>query len=230
MPAEMSEKLFDVIGYQFIDQRSLDEALTHSSAVDCVMDNDRLEFLGDRVLGLIIADRLLCDFPEADTGSLARRYNKLVQRDSLVHVAEEIGLGSFLNMSLAEQEAGGRGKPAILADSCEALIAAIYIDGGMQAAIEFVERFWTTMIDDAATSQKDPKTALQEWAHAKLGELPSYRELERKGPPHRPRFTVEVSLTGYLPAMGRGDSKRQAQQSAAAEFLGRVSELKEEKL
>ena len=225
MMGEIIRNFCDIIGYHFNNNTYLEEALTHSSAAGSISDNDRLEFLGDRVLGLIIADRLLGDFPEAETGELARRYNRLVRSESLVTVAEKISIGLYLKLSSSEEGAGGRTKPAILADSCEALIAALYLDGGMIAAKEFIEKYWSSMIVEVEGREKDSKSALQEWAHAHLNSVPTYREVSKIGPAHKPYFKVEVSLPGYEPALGEGESKRKAQQHAATELLSRLRDL-----
>ncbi len=213
------EKLFSNIDYQFDDIKLIKRALTHSSAVINDDDNDRLEFLGDRVLGLVIARMLFDQFPDSLTGDLAQRYNHLVRRETLAKIAESISLGDYINISSSEERTGGREKTAILADTCEALIAAIYLDGELSAAEKFILKFWQDLIYEESFSLKDSKSSLQEWSHANLGMTPEYKEISFSGPSHNPCFSIEVSLPGFKKFVGRGESKRKAQQSAAKALL-----------
>ncbi|MBM3504666.1 MAG: ribonuclease III [Alphaproteobacteria bacterium] len=214
------------IGYRFNDPALLEEALTHSSIerrpTNDRRDNDRLEFLGDRVLGLVVAHRLTRADPDADAGALARRFAALVREEALAEVARSLGLGEFLRFSRAEREAGGANKPAILADACEALIGALYLDGGLAVAEAFVERQWSEVMAEATAITKDPKTALQEWAQARGLAPPTYHDISRAGPDHDPLFTVEVEVSGFPRHRGDGANKRRAQQVAAAALLDEI--------
>ena len=220
--AELAERL----GHRFADPALLEQALTHPSAAGArgaaVGSYERLEFLGDRVLGLIVADLLLDAFPREPEGALARRHAYLVSRDALAEVARGLGLGADLRMSKGEAESGGRDNPAMLADVCEAVIGAIYRDAGYAAAWDVVTPLWTPLLHLDRKPPQDAKTALQEWAQARGLPLPSYSERARSGPPHEPRFTVAVSLTGYADMTGEGRSKRLAEQTAAQRMLDHV--------
>lgn len=213
-----------LIGHQFNNVHLLNEALTHSSAVQSGgVHNERLEFLGDRVLGLVIADELLDRYPDAPEGDLARALNALVRKEACVVVARQIGLGDMIVMDGAEARAGGRDKKGMLGDACEALIAAIYLDGQMEAARAFILAQWAEQINGAGDVQRDPKSALQEWAHANLAVTPDYEIVAREGPDHGPIFTVEVRTGDLVPAEGAGRSKRDAEQAAAEAMLRRES-------
>ncbi len=212
------------LGYRFRQRALLTEALTHSSARsrrDGGLDNQRLEFLGDRVLGLGVAQLLLRHFPDAREGELARRFNLLVRMETCAAVARELQLGPDLILDAGEAAAGGRRKESILADACEAVLGAIFLDGGFQPAQDFVERFWTERLKSAPAAPVDAKTALQEWAQARKLSLPRYRMLRCEGPDHAPEFEAEVSIAGMPPAQGQGASKRAAEQAAAAAMLQR---------
>ncbi len=213
------------LGHKFADPDLLLEALTHPSRAQGRRtkrlrgrDYDRLEFVGDRVLGLIVAEWLFQRFPEAEAGELARRLNALVRQESLARVAETIGLGPYLRLSRSERDVGGAAKPALLANACEAVIAALFIDGGLKAARKFVLACLEPLLDAMDTGAKDPKTALQEWAAARAL-TPAYAVASQEGPPHEPVFTVTVTVKGKPPATGRGSSKRIAEQAAASVLL-----------
>lgn len=188
------------------------------------VDNQRLEFLGDRVLGLVISEMLFTAFPREDEGALARRLAALVRQDSLDQVAREIELGQYLALSRGEEEGGGRENPAILADACEALIGALYLDGGLDAGRRFIERHWRPKMDAEAKPPQDAKTTLQEWAQAGGLALPLYTVVKSEGPPHDPVFEVAVSVTGQKPFAARGRSKRAAEQAAARGLLDQVGQ------
>lgn len=226
--AQHDGELCSTLGYQFREPGVLEEALTHSSVErphgQTRADYERLEFLGDRVLGLVVADMLLHLYPESDAGALARRFNTLVRRESLAEVATQIGLGAHIRLSKSEHGAGGRRKPAILADVCEAVIGALYIDGGLEPAAAFIRGQWEPMAKKLARAPKDAKTALQEWAHARGLEGPTYAVLEQTGPDHDPVFTIEAILKGHEPEIGEGRSKRVAEQAAAEALLGRLED------
>ncbi len=213
------------IAYRFSDTALLERALTHISALKGSRGRDasyqRLEFLGDHVLGLAISDMLFQEFPKANEGELSRRLADLVRRESCAEVARAIELGSAIRLGASESNSGGRLRTAILADVCESLIGAIFLDGGYKAAADFVERFWAERMRKPARPLRDPKTVLQEWAQAKGLPTPSYKEIERIGPHHDPEFRVAVALPQRDPAEGKGRSKRAAEQDAAAAMLAR---------
>jgi ribonuclease III len=216
-------KLADVLGHRFNDPSLLRLAVTHSSASGRLgTANERLEFLGDRVLGLIIADLLYRRFPIEEEGDLARRFAVLVSRETLAQVAGRIGLASHLTLARGEEDSGGRTNPAILADACEAVIAALYLDAGLDAARQFIENAWKGPIEQDRKPPQDPKTALQEWAQAAGHKVPSYVVIASEGPAHEPLFTVEVRVAGLPPIAASGRSKRAAEQAAAAEALQRA--------
>ena len=217
------------LGHLFDDSAILEEALTHSS-LQAVQNgrspsNERLEFLGDRVLGLVIADLLLNQFVDENEGDIARRHTALVRQEALDRVAREIGLGELLQMSDGEAESGGRQNPAILSNACEAVIAALYLDGGLAAASGFIQTFWRSIIDETPVPPKDAKSTLQEWAQGQGLDLPKYREIERDGPAHAPVFTIEVDVTGLPAVSASGNSKRAAEQNAAELLMGRIADV-----
>jgi ribonuclease-3 len=207
------------VGYRFKDGALLDCALTHISALKGARNRagsyQRLEFLGDHVLGLVISDVLFRAFPKADEGELSRRLADLVRKETCAEIAVTIKLGS------SEANAGGRKRPAILADVCEALIGAVYLDGGYPAAEGLVERLWQVRMQAKAQPVRDSKTVLQEWAQARGLPTPVYREVARTGPDHSPEFRVAVQLPNFAAAEGSGRSKRAAEQGAAAAMLAR---------
>jgi ribonuclease-3 len=213
------------IGYRFKDGALLDCALTHISALKGARNRagsyQRLEFLGDHVLGLVISDVLFRGFPKADEGELSRRLADLVRKETCAEIARTIELGAAIRLGSSEANAGGRKRPAILADVCEALIGAVYLDGGYPAADALVERLWQVRMQATAQPQRDPKTVLQEWAQARGFSTPAYREVARSGPDHDPEFRVAVLLPNFDPAEGSGRSKRAAEQAAAAAMLAR---------
>ncbi|MGH6995827.1 MAG: ribonuclease III [Stellaceae bacterium] len=222
------ERLEAELEYRFEKPNLLIEALTHPSAPQrsaaVRRGYERLEFLGDRVLDLIVAQLLWQRFPDDDEGALTRRQVALVRRETLAAVAREIGLGDFVIVSSGEGAAGVRENTSVLSDVCEALIAALYLDGGIAPAQHFVERYWRQYFD-ATQPPRDPKTALQEWAQARGLSLPSYAVIETSGPPHRRRFTVTVSVTGDKTETASGHSKREAETAAAAALLVSLGEI-----
>ncbi len=221
-------RLAEILGHSFRRPELLDEALIHSSVSSrgarAKRSYERLEFLGDRVLGLIVAEMLLGRFPDEAEGALARRLAALVRRETLARVAEGIGLGRHLVLSKAEDDSGGRANPAILADCCEAVIGALYLDGGLEPARAFVGGQWRRLMEEATTPPKDAKTALQEWAQGLGKPLPSYEMVAMDGPAHDPVFAVSVCIEGLAPETAQGSSKRAAEQAAAAAMLKRVRE------
>ena len=218
-----SGKLEQRIGYRFKDLTLRDAALTHISALkgsrNRAASYQRLEFLGDHVLGLVISDLLYRSFPKADEGELSRRLADLVRKETCAEIAVSIDLGAAIHLGSSEANAGARKRPAILADVCESLIGAVYLDGGYQAAEALVEKLWEVRMQATAPPQRDPKTVLQEWAQGRGLPTPIYREVARTGPDHDPVFRVAVQLPNFAPAEGSGRSKRAAEQSAAATLL-----------
>ena len=211
------------IGHRFKDRDLLDRSLTHISVSGGNRANSyqRLEFLGDHVLGLIISDMLFRAFPKADEGELSRRLADLVRREACADVARAIVLGEAIRLGSSESNAGGRARTAILADVCEALVGAVYLDGGYDAASKLVEKLWGERMRAPVRPLRDPKTILQEWAQARGLPTPAYREVERTGPHHDPEFRISVKLPDREPAEGIGRSKRSAEQAAAAALLKR---------
>jgi ribonuclease-3 len=213
------------IGYRFADAGLLDAALSHISALKGARNRagsyQRLEFLGDHVLGLVISDMLFRAFPKADEGELSRRLADLVRKETCAEIARTIDLGTAIRLGSSEANAGGRTRPAILADVCEALIGAVYLDGGFPAAESLVGRLWEARMRTTAQPLRDPKTVLQEWAQARGLPTPAYREVARSGPDHDPEFRVAVQLPQLAPAEGSGRSKRSAEQAAAAAMMTR---------
>jgi len=213
------------LGHRFKSQALLEVALTHASmrgGKGKCSDNERLEFIGDRVLGLAVAELLNDHFPTATEGELARRYNRLVRGETCAKVARALGLGPHLILSDSEAGSGGRTKNTILADAIEALLGAIFLDAGFDAARGSVRRLWENQSDELnTTARPDAKSALQEWAQGQGLALPQYVEIARKGPDHAPRFTSEVRIAGKAPARGEGASKRSAEQAAARALLER---------
>jgi ribonuclease-3 len=218
------KELEERIGYGFADSSLLDSALTHISALTGAGRTgsyQRLEFLGDHVLGLVISDMLFRAFPKANEGELSRRLADLVRKETCADVARVLDLGAAIKLGASEANSGGRRRLAILADVCEALIGAVFLDGGYPAAAELIERFWGERMRTPARPLRDPKTVLQEWAQARGLPTPSYKEVERTGPHHDPEFRVSVALPELKPAEGVGRSKRAAEQAAAAAMLAR---------
>lgn len=219
------ERLEARLGYRFADPDLLHRALTHSSAVPpsrrIQSSYQRLEFLGDRVLGLVVADMLYRRLPKANEGELSRALNALVRKETCAAVARDLQLGIELNLGEAEIRTGGAQKEAILGDVAEAIIGAVYCDGGLGRAFDVVERLFAGYIDQAGTERADAKTALQEWAQARGLEPPSYSEVARTGPDHAPEFTIRVSLDGFDTTEASGPSKKLAEHRAAEQFLVR---------
>jgi len=214
------------IGYEFADKSLLDGALTHISALsgkNRVASYQRLEFLGDHVLGLVVSDLLFRGFPNADEGELSRRLADLVRKETCADVARSIDLGAAIRLGASEANAGGRQRVAILADVCEALIGAVFLDGGYQSAVAVVEQLWGERLRTPASPVRDPKTALQEWAQARGHALPHYETINIEGPAHERRFTVSVSVVGLAAEAAAGTSKRAAEAAAAAALLVRIA-------
>ena len=212
------------LGHDFATPALLIRAVTHSSMASVHRDdNQRLEFLGDRVLGLVMAEALLAADPGATEGQLAPRFNALVRREACADVARQIDLGAVLKLGRSEMKSGGRRKEALLADAMEAVIAAVYQDGGFDAARALILRLWGKRITDVAEDARDAKTALQEWAQARGEPPPDYVEVAREGPDHQPVFTIAARLSSGEEAQATAGSKRHAEQAAAAALLKKVS-------
>ena len=216
------------IGHAFARPELLVQAVTHASLSSPTRpDNQRLEFLGDRVLGLVMAEALLGADKGAAEGLLAPRFNALVRKETCADVARELGLGEVMKLGRSEMMSGGRRKEALLGDGLEALIAAVYLDGGFAAARSMVLRLWGGRIGAVESDARDAKTALQEWAQARGMQPPSYVEAARDGPDHQPVFTVRVELASGEFEAARAGSKRIAEQQAARALLARM-ELKDD--
>lgn len=217
------EKLEARLGYRFADPELLDRALTHSSAVSpsrrVERSYQRLEFLGDRVLGLVVADMLFRRLPRANEGELSRALNTLVRKETCAAIARELSLGQELNLGESEARTGGANKEAILGDVMEAVIGAVYCDGGLGHAFEIVERLFGEHLDQAGTDRADAKTTLQEWAQGRGLAPPLYHEVLRRGPDHAPEFTIAVRLDGFEAVEASGPSKKLAEHKAAEKFL-----------
>lgn len=217
--------LEDRLGYTFRDRALLERALTHVGAAPARQATyQRLEFLGDRVLGLCISAMLYQAFPEADEGQLSRRLADLVRRETCAEVALSWDVEPFIRLGAGEKGLASL-KQAILGDICESIIGAVYLDGGHDAAAALVERSFETRMRKPGRPLRDAKTMLQEWAQARALPAPLYRELARSGPDHAPEFTVAVEVSGHALQEGRGPSKRFAEQSAAAAFIKRENIL-----
>lgn len=211
------------LGHDFADPGLLVQAVTHASITSATRDdNQRLEFLGDRVLGLVMAEALLLADPHAPEGLLAPRYNALVRRETCASVARQIDIGAVLKLGRSEMQSGGRRKEALLADAMEAVIAAVYLDAGFEAARRMIVALWGSRVNNVADDARDAKTALQEWAQARGEQPPVYSEVSRAGPDHQPVFTIEVKLESGAAETAKAGSKRHAEQAAAKALLDRV--------
>lgn len=211
------------LGHRFADPGLLARALTHSSLSSPNRgDNQRLEFLGDRVLGLVMAQAVLAADEAAREGQLAPRFNALVRKETCADVAREIDLGAAMRLGKSEMSAGGRRRMALLGDAMEAVIAAVYLDAGFEAAQALVLRLWGDRIATVEEDARDAKTALQEWAQARGMEPPVYEEIGRSGPDHAPVFRVRVRLASGESAEAEAKAKRQAEQVAAQALFARV--------
>jgi ribonuclease-3 len=223
--AAMTDRITDFqsrIGWTFKDPALLERALTHASHGDGRArseSNERLEFLGDRVLGLLTAHTLHQRFESLDEGGLAHRLNSLVNKQACARAARRCDLGEALRLSPAEERLGGREKDSILADACEAVIGALFLDGGLEAARKFYDQFWAEELAGLTKRPKDAKSRLQEWAAGKHLAVPVYETVARKGPDHRPVFEVQVTIEGLGSGRGEGSSKQAAQRAAAEALL-----------
>jgi ribonuclease-3 len=217
--------LEEKLGHVFGNTELLERALTHASA-SARSSNERLEFLGDRVLGLVIADMLFAAYPEDSEGVLALKYNALVRGETCAAAAEAAGLAQYVTLAASEAASGGRQNTAILGGACEAVIAALHLDAGYETARRFIERYWQPLFAQLGEDMRDPKTTLQEWAQSRSRAsrgAPVYKLVKREGPDHAPHFVVEVSVAGEGAELGEGGSKREAQQAAAKAMLDRLA-------
>jgi ribonuclease-3 len=219
------EKAEAMLGHHFARRALLDEALTHRSALRTdagLRSNERLEFVGDRVLGLVVAEWLAERFPTEEEGALGRRLAALVAQPTLAEIASDLGLPSVISVAPGEARAGVKRQATVLADAIEALIGAIYFDGGLEAVRPFIRRLWAGAMEAQLAPPKDPKTALQEWAQARGLELPQYDVASRSGPAHAPSFLISVTVGGQT-GTGEAGAKRAAEQLAAADLLARLA-------
>lgn len=211
------------IGHSFKRPEYLGRAVTHASMSSANRDdNQRLEFLGDRVLGLVMAEALLSIDPNASEGQLAPRFNALVRKETCADVAREVELGQVLRLGRSEMISGGRRKQALLGDAIEAVIAAVYLDGGFDAAKALILRLWGNRIETVEEDARDAKTALQEWAQARKLAPPKYVQTARSGPDHAPVFTISARLENGAEASATAPSKRSAEQAAATTLLAQL--------
>lgn len=212
------QNLEALLGHVFKNKALLEQALTHAS-VTRHQSYERLEFLGDRVLGAVVADLLYCHYPKELEGALARRFTRLVCTETLADIALSVELNNHMIIAKGERSTGGHHKPSLLADVCEAVIAALYLDGGMDVASAFIKTHWIPLLEKMILPPVDAKTALQELSQSKKKGIPIYTHLLQQGPNHAPLFTVEVTLEGYPPQQATGTSKRIAEQEAARKLL-----------
>jgi len=217
-------RLCEQLGYSFADKRLLLDALTHRSFKNerpdvALADNERLEFLGDAVVGLVVASLVYVQFPDADEGELTRRRADLVSEKGLFETAEAIGIGDAMRLGKGEEKSGGRSKSRLLASPREACVGAIYRDGGVDAAFAAARRIFEPRLHTSAPGHRDAKSRAQEWAQAHLGGTPSYRLLGTEGPDHERKFTVALELHEEEVATGAGRSKIEAEQAAAQTAL-----------
>ena len=225
----LAEALRERIGYRFRDHQLLQTALTHSSAVKATSNNERLEFLGDRVLGLVVAEMLFRIFPDSREGDLAPRFNALVDARTCGAVGVELGLDVLIRADAALKAFKGGRTGNYLSDAVEALIAAIYLDGGMEPARAFIMRYWEPRSHSVVDKPRNPKSELQEWVAQKNGARPEYTIEAREGPDHEPIFTVSVNVSGFSPSRASGLSRRGAEEAAATAFLIREGVWTEER-
>jgi len=220
-PAAAHSKLEERLGYKFEREGLLDAALTHGSQQKAETDYQRLEFLGDRVLNLVIADELYLRYPDEKEGQLAARLSLLVRAEACARVGEALALGEFIVVGPVERKKGVQRMASVLSDVTEALIGALYLDGGLDVAKSFILTHWQAMLTQATESLKDAKTFVQEWALGRGLPLPAYEVQKREGPDHAPRFTILLQVGQLAPSQGQGTSKQLAEMDAASAFIAR---------
>ena len=222
------KEISKLLDYQFKNNRLLEEALTHASArKSSKVNNERLEFLGDRVLGLVIAEELLRKNPNSTEGEIATYYNSLVKKDTCSFIAKEIGLENLLTLGKSVKRTNDRQKDKILGNAIEALIGAIFLDAGFEISKQLVLKVWRKQIDIVRDMEAHAKTALQEFLQSKGQEPPTYKQISRTGPDHDPDFCVEVVLGSGLNAIGSGSTKRMAETKAAEQILEKIKNINE---
>lgn len=224
MSAPDFTQLQDIIGYQFKDPHWLERAMTHSSTNENY-SYQRLEFLGDRVLGLVMAHELFQEFKGEKEGGLAKRHTALIQGSTCAVIALAHNLNDYIIMSSSEEEAGGRINENIIADIMESILGAIYIDGGYQAARKVILELWGDTFKTLEIAPQDPKTELQEWVQARGLPLPSYEIIEKSGPDHAPVFTIQLDVEGFDAQKADGSSRRQAEKTVAQSMLKKIKKL-----
>ena len=225
LSAEHREAMEEALDHRFKDATYLDRAMTHRSAAQghaAEWSNERLEFLGDRILALVMVETLLERFPKLREGELAPRLNAMVSRETCAVVGASLGLGQYLIVDRSERATGGPEKPSLLANAIEAVIGAIYLDGGLEKARKFILRVWKKLLQASPELGRDPKSALQEWAQGGGHPAPVYRHVSREGPDHAPVFTVTVNVPGHEPVPGVGSSKQLAEREAARAMLAAI--------
>lgn len=222
----MAEDITSIVNYRFRDPQLLRDALTHPSrrAAGKASAYERLEFLGDRVLGLAMAEILIRAFPDEAEGDLAKRHAALVRAETCALVARQWELHQLLQAASSEYVNGEITNSATLSDAAEAIIGAIYLDSDFQTAQAVIARFWSPLLNENLAPPSEPKTALQEWAQGRGLPLPEYKEINRTGPDHAPEFVIEVSVKGHAPAQGSGTSRRAAEKAAAEELLKNIAQ------
>lgn len=224
--------LEQVINYIFLQKNLLNEALTHPSAGtarNTTPSYERLEFLGDRVLGLVVAKWLFDEFPLEPEGMLARRHSNLVCRNALAQIGKHIGLDQHIKLAHGERKSGGQDKASVLSNCCEALIAALYIDGGLNAAETFIKNYWQDFMYTSDTATKDSKSQLQEWAQGRGMNAPQYFVIDQAGSQHSPIFTIEVRIDSLPHTQAQGSNKQEAAQKAAAAMLQNLQSIQTRK-
>lgn len=212
------EPLFKKLGYKFKDLSLLQRSLLHRSKSG-EENYERLEFLGDRILGFLIAKKLYTEFPEDEEGKLARRFTSLVRQETLAAISRELELPKYIQLSYGEEKAGGREKDSVLSDCCESLIAAMYLDGGLTPVEKLIESFWDSYFHEPASEHKDPRSLLQEIAQKNGKNLPEYSVIEVSGSEHEPLYVMQVYVEGYEPVKAEGTSKKAAAKAAAENLL-----------
>jgi len=217
------DKLQEMLGYNFNDVKLLEKALTHSSA-EADINYERLEFLGDRILGLVIAEEIFEKFPEEKEGDLAKRHAALVQGRTLSEIGASIDIGNSMNLSDSERASGGADNENIIADAVESVIAAIYLDSGLEICAKIVKKLFGDRVNIMTEPPQDPKTALQEWAQARGLGLPKYDIVSQEGPDHSPIFEIKVEIEGHPAITSSGASRRKAEKEAASTFLKYLNE------
>jgi ribonuclease-3 len=220
------KKLYDLLGYHFKDESLLREALTHSSKSGSanLKSNERLEFLGDRVLGLVIAQLLFEKFPSETEGDLAKRHSALVSRETLAGIGQNLQLTSYIHMARTGGQMSESTRQSVLANGCEAVIAALYLDGGFEQALSFIKNHWEPLMGQMIEVPIDDKSKLQEWLQARKMKPPHYQIISQTGPDHLPEFVVAVTIEGLPQVTGKGTSKRKAEQEAARTLLTMLKE------